>query len=111
MVVSFLYQCLLNENREKGIAKLLQASVKFPFEMSSDDNDLESLEETFEKLNKCKERNRLRLLNLKRMVKTFSTELSRNTKVLPNYSAQTFKQLNACFKEVMETHQIFLEVL
>lgn len=59
-------------------------------------------------LNECKERNRLRLLNLKRMVKVFITQVSQNKEVLPNYNAQLFKELKQLCQEVfIEAVRIF----
>lgn len=69
--------------------------------MSSTDDEVESMEETLRRMNECKERNRLRLLNIKRMVKIFGSEIVRNTKVLPNYNAETLKQLKHCCGEVV----------
>lgn len=51
-------------------------------------------------LNERKEKNRLRLLNLKQMVKVFLAEISRNKNVLPNYDAKVFKELKQFCEEV-----------
>lgn len=73
--------------------------------------DSEELAEILNQLNECKEKNRLRLANLKRMVKVFMTEVSRNKKQLPNYSATTMKELVTYCKEVLLQNWLTISVV